>query len=84
MTADLTLGIYALWDAIPFGVDTWPDCAPWERAGVATLWDQREVEAWAQHAQRELALEVDRRFDALEDWLEEQTRPRARASRMFQ
>lgn len=76
MTAGLTLGIFALWELVPFGVDTWPDCAPWERAGRATLWDRLEVEAWAETAERELRLEIDRRFDALADWLEEQMAPR--------
>lgn len=72
MTGDLTLGIYALWDAIPFGVDTWPTCLPYERAGRATLWDLLEIERWAETAERDLRLDIDRRFDALDDWLEEQ------------
>jgi hypothetical protein len=51
----------------PFAVDAWPWCERWERAGRATLWDRLEVEAWAEHAELELALEIDRRFDVLLD-----------------
>ena len=76
MTDALAQGIYLLWDQVPFGVDGWPTCPAWERAGVPTRWDREAIAGLAEDAQRNLRLEIDRRFDALEDWLEEQTRPR--------
>lgn len=66
----LQAGIFALWDAIPFGVDTWPDCLPWERAGRPTRADLDAIDDWAKRARLHLALEIDRRFDAIEDWLQ--------------
>lgn len=56
-----------IWDLVPFGVDSWPTCLPYQRAGRATLWDLLEVERWAARAQLELELEIDRRFDAVLD-----------------
>lgn len=52
-------------EVAPFARDTWPYCEPWERAGVATLADRLEVEAWARNAQLGLQLELDRRFDRI-------------------
>jgi hypothetical protein len=60
----------------PFAFDTWPLCEPWERAGRATLWDRLEVARWAELAELELRLEIDRRFDQLADQLELELEPR--------
>jgi hypothetical protein len=49
----------------PFAVDSWPLCEPWERAGVATLWDRLAIERARERAELELRLEIDRRFDRL-------------------
>lgn len=51
----------------PFAIDTWPLCEPWERAGVATLWDRLAIERARERAELELRLEIDRRFDRLRD-----------------
>lgn len=54
-------------DVAPFALDTWPLCERHERAGHLTFHDTLEVSRWAQRAQLELELEIDRRFDQLHD-----------------
>lgn len=76
MTDALAQGVYLLWDQVPFGVDGWPVCAAWERAGILTRQDRRLIEEWSHDAELGLRLDIDRRFDALEDWLVDQTRAR--------
>ena len=76
MTDALAQGIYLLWDQVPFGVDGWPSCPAWERAGVVTAQDRRWIEERAHDAELGLRLAIDRRFDALEDWLAGELEPR--------
>jgi hypothetical protein len=50
---------------VPFALNTWPTCEPWERSGEPTLKDRLDVKEWVEQVQLEIALEIDRRFDRL-------------------
>ncbi len=59
----------------PFAVDTWPRCAPWQRAGVVTGHDLQLINLWRYRADLALLLEVDRRFDQLADQIRRDSWP---------
>lgn len=65
----------------PFELDTWPRCAPWQRAGQITPIDEATVWIWAERAQLELELEIDRRFDALADQIRRDAWPALEAGK---